>query len=422
MSLFSVTGPVPSGLPSAFRQLARTGVVHVLAEAAARGYGRDGKPWANMGQGAPETGPLPGAPERMCELSFDCDDHEYAPLAGLLETREAVAALYNARYRRGKASQYTAENVLICPGGRAGLARWAAMLDHGKVGYLFPDYTAYEGLLEAVGLSVPRPIDDPRLDDPAQSAAALADAIDAQGLASVLISNPNNPTGRVRSDEELAAWISVARETGTTLALDEFYAHYVFDREEPVSGARYVEDVNEDPVLLFDGLTKNWRYPGFRLSWLVAPKQVIELLASCCAFMGGGTMRPLQRAVVPLLDPAVADQEAKVLRTYYARKQKLMAERLSRIGVRIGPLPRGTFYLWGDLSGLPEGWNTACGFLNRALDQQVIAIPGQAFDLNPEGSHAADIGEWDHHMRFSFGPEWSQLEAGFDRLEAALKG
>ena len=102
-------------------------------------------------------------------------------------------------------------------------------------------------------------------------------------------------------------------------------------------------------------------------------------------------------------------------------KQKLMAERLERLGIRVDPLPRGTFYLWGDLSGLPEGWNTALGFLERALDQQVIAIPGQAFDLNPEGSHAADIGAWDHHMRFSFGPEWSQLEAGFDRLEAALK-
>ena len=27
---------------------------------------------------------------------------------------------------------------------------------------------------------------------------------------------------------------------------------------------RYVDDVNSDPVVIFDGLTKNWRYPGWR--------------------------------------------------------------------------------------------------------------------------------------------------------------
>lgn len=395
-------------------------MVHVLTEAAKRGYGQDGRSWANMGQGAPETGPLPDAPARMTRIEFEHDEHEYAPLAGLPELRAAVADLYNARYRRGCASQYTADNVLICPGGRAGLTRWAGMLDHGRVGYLFPDYTAYEGLLETVGLSTPHPLDEPRLDDPAQSAAALHEQITSQNLASVLISNPNNPTGRVRSDDELAAWVATARQTGTSLAFDEFYAHYVYDRDEPVSAARYVEDVNQDPVLIFDGLTKNWRYPGFRLAWLVAPTSVVELLASSCAFLGGGTMRPLQRAVLPLLDPTVANQEAAVLRRHYAAKQAKMAERLQRLGIVIDPMPRGSFYLWGDVSGMPEGWNTALGFLDHALDHQVIAIPGQAFDLNPEGSHAGAVGAWDHHLRFSFGPEWGQLEAGLDRLEQAV--
>lgn len=373
-----------------------------------------------MGQGAPETGPLPGAPERITHLDFTCEEHEYAPLAGLLELREAVAHLYNQRYRKGLPSQYSADNVLICPGGRAGLTRWAGMLGSGKVGYLFPDYTAYEGLLETVGLSTPQPLDDPLLYDPVRSAQALREEIVDHNLASVLISNPNNPTGRVRSDEELAAWVEVARTTGTTLAFDEFYAHYVYDREQPVSAARYIEDVDRDPVMLFDGLTKNWRYPGFRLSWMVAPKPVVELLAISCAFLGGGTMRPLQRAVLPLLEPAVADAEAAVLRRHYSAKQQKMAERLRRIGVQIEPMPRGSFYLWGNVAGLPEGWNTAMGFLDQALRQQVIAIPGQAFDLNPEGSHAGAVGQWDHHLRFSYGPEWEQLEAGFDRLEAAL--
>lgn len=42
--------------------------------------------------------------------------------------REAVANLYNDNYRKGKASQYTFENVCIVPGGRAGLSRVAAVI------------------------------------------------------------------------------------------------------------------------------------------------------------------------------------------------------------------------------------------------------------------------------------------------------
>jgi aspartate/methionine/tyrosine aminotransferase len=394
--------------------------LHAVSEAIARGFGSDGLPWANMGQGAPETGPLEGAPARIHEFHFDCEQHEYAPLAGIPELREAVAALYNARYRRGMASQYSAANVMISPGGRMALTRWAAVLGSGAVGYFPPDYTAYEGLFEAVGASTPVPVIDPRLADPNASAQALEHAIFTQNLASALISNPNNPTGRVRSDTELEDWVAVARRTGTTLAWDEFYAHYVYDSPGPISAAAYVDDVDRDPVMIFDGLTKNWRYPGLRVSWIVAPKPIIDLMTRCSACLDGGCMWPVQNAVLPLLDPAIADQEAAVLRSFYAGKRDRMKERLVKLGVRPSRGARGSFYLWGDVSSLPRGWNTALDFLDRALDQQVVVIPGQAFDLNPEGSHAQGTGAYDNFVRFSYGPAEASLSAGFDRLDAAL--
>lgn len=373
-----------------------------------------------MGQGAPETGVLEGAPPRINEFHFDCEQHEYAPLAGIPELREAIAALYNSRYRKGMASQYTAANVMVSPGGRLGLTRWAAVLGSGLVGYVPPDYTAYEGLFEAIGAAMPRPMDDPRLWQAESSAEALEQAICDQNLASILISNPNNPTGRVRSEEELQDWVRVARRTGTTLALDEFYAHYVYDGTGPVSGAAYVEDVDRDPVMLFDGLTKNWRYPGLRLSWIVAPTPIIDLMTRCSACLDGGCMWPVQNAVLPLLEPAFADQEAAFLRSFYAGKRERMRQRLLKLGVRLDPAARGSFYHWGDVSDLPEGWNTALGFLDRALDQQVVVIPGQAFDLNPAGTHQSGLGAWDRFLRFSYGPVEASLTAGFDRLEAAL--
>src|SRR3569623_1994552 len=85
----------------AFRTVPRTGVIYVTTEAARLGYRTGAPDWCNLGQGQPETGPLPGAPPRIERVSIDVDDQEYAPVPGIGELRAAIADLYNPLYRRG---------------------------------------------------------------------------------------------------------------------------------------------------------------------------------------------------------------------------------------------------------------------------------------------------------------------------------
>jgi hypothetical protein len=120
--------PVPS-FPM-FHRVMKTGVIYATSRAAKHGFGAPGSedddaddPWANMGQGAPETGPLPNAPARDFTLHIPDAEVEYAPVTGLTELREKVAQYYNHLYRQGKASQYTTDNICIVPGGRAGITR-----------------------------------------------------------------------------------------------------------------------------------------------------------------------------------------------------------------------------------------------------------------------------------------------------------
>ncbi|MFP5287069.1 MAG: aminotransferase class I/II-fold pyridoxal phosphate-dependent enzyme, partial [Thermoanaerobaculia bacterium] len=210
------TPPAPS-TPSntalqAFRAVPRTGVVYVTKEAIARGY-RSGDPeWSNLGQGQPETGPLPGAPPRVAALSIDPADHYYAPVAGVQELREAVAALYNRLYRKGMRSQYTAGNVAISGGGRAALTRAVASLDQVNLGHFLPDYTAYEELLDIFRLVTPIPILLRREQGYAFSAEDLRREVVGRGLSVLLFSNPCNPMGKLVSGGELADWIAVGRE------------------------------------------------------------------------------------------------------------------------------------------------------------------------------------------------------------------
>ena len=170
-----------------------TGVIYVMAEAAKRGYTPHHPDWCNLGQGQPETGPLPGAPPRVGSVSVSIDDLEYAPVNGIPELREAVAELYNALYRRGMKSQYTAENVCICGGGRLSLTRTVAALGSINLGHFLPDYTAYEELLEIFREFTAIPI----LLDPSQGYRIGIEALEREvlgrGLGALLLSNPFEP-------------------------------------------------------------------------------------------------------------------------------------------------------------------------------------------------------------------------------------
>src|SRR4051794_37018275 len=109
----------------AFRPVPRTGVIYVTTEAAKRGFRTSDPDWCNLGQGQPETGDLPSAKKRITAVQIDVRDQEYAPVPGIMELRESIAALYNRLYRKGMPSQYTAENVSVSGGGRASLTRAA---------------------------------------------------------------------------------------------------------------------------------------------------------------------------------------------------------------------------------------------------------------------------------------------------------
>lgn len=406
---------------AAFRTVPKTGVIYVMTEAARRGYTPTHPDWANLGQGAPETGALPGAPDRVEQVQIRTDEHEYAPVDGLPELRDAVAALYNARYRVGKKSQYTRDNVSISPGGRAALTRLVATIGRTNVGHFLPDYTAYEELLGSFGTFDTIPITLSADKQYAFSAAQLRDEILDRGLSAVLLSNPCNPTGRVIHGDRLREWVTTARELGCTLLLDEFYGHYVYVGDQPtVSAAQMVEDVDADPVVIVDGLTKNWRYPGWRVSWTVGPRDVISGVASAGSFLDGGCARPMQKAAVPLLDRAVADAEARALQQHFRHKRQVLLDGLEKLGIMVNTPPQGGFYCWGDLSRLPPPLNTGMGLFRHALEEGVILVPGEFFDINPGQRRPNRPGRFEHFARFSFGPSQDVLERGLAGLARAI--
>ena len=403
---------------AAFRPVPRTGVIYVTVEAQKRGFKMDAPGWCNLGQGQPDTGPLPGAPERMMSIEVHPHDLDYAPVPGVWELREAVADLYNHLFRKGLKSQYSAENVAIAGGGRVAVMRACAAIAPIHLGHFIPDYTAYEELLDVFRRFLPIPL----LLDPKSSYEFTAEELEREilglGLNAILLSNPCNPTGKVVQGEVLAGWCDRARSLGCALLLDEFYSHYIWEGDRKiVSAAQYVEDVERDPIIVFDGLTKNWRYPGFRVSWILGPKRVIEAAASAGSFLDGGGVAPIQRAAIDLVrqEPTLAETDA--LRTEFRKKRDFLIRSLKDIGVTFDLEPEGTFYAWGDLTGLPPSIRSSDDFFRAALDAQVITVPGHFFDVNPGKRRTGRPSRFLNHIRFSFGPPMDALEEAVERLQ-----
>ena len=175
-----------------------------------------------------------------------------------------------------------------------------------------------------------------------------------------------------------------------------------------------------DPVVLFDGLTKNWRYPGWRVTWTVAPAQVIEAVASAGSFLDGGGSRPLQRAAIPLLAEEVVKKETLAINAAFREKRDRMIQRLERMGIRADRAPDGTFYVWGNLSGLPAPLSDGMGFFRAALEKKVITVPGEFFDVNPGKRRSRRASRFRSYSRFSFGAPSAQLEEALVRMQALV--
>jgi len=398
-----------------------------MVNAAQFGY-RSGRPdWCNLGQGQPDVGRIEGAPNRLTWITLEPHDHYYGPAGGIDELREAVADHYNRLYRVGADSRYKKENVSIASGGRLMLSRIFATFDSISVGHKFPDCASYHDLFShhlhrIKSVPVQAGLDESFRLEPARLGKVMA----AQKLRAFLIGNPCNPTGDLIRDADLKAYLVAARRNKCTLVMDESYSHFIYDEDGapgsgPVSSAAYVRNVEKDPVLIVDSLSKNFRYPGWRLSWAVGPSRVIGKLERAASGFDGGPSLPAQRLAIKALDPERADEETTAVRRLFAKKRNVLVDGLESLGIRRGHGPLGTFYVWAELSGLPRPLNDAEAFFKAGLERKVITLPGRFFDVNPGGAHPPmkELKRW---ARFSFGPSEDKITTGLERLREMIEG
>ncbi len=402
-----------------FDETETIGVVWVTNEAEKLGYFNGNSEWSNLGQGEPETGYLEGGSTRINTFQIEESDNRYGPVSGMEELRITIADYYNRLYRKESASKFSYKNISICMGGRLALNRVFSILGTIRLGYKIPEYPAYKEIFKNHSSKI-KPICIPTL--PINNFTIPCDEFEEEitnyQLDAFLMSNPCNPTGHVIKEKELESYLKISRKRKFPLIIDEVYSHFIYENKQPanqsVSAATFIDDVNADQVIIVDALTKSFRYPGWRLAWIVAPENIIEDIDSASSGLDGGPSNPIQRAAIQLFEPKNVDLEMTALRSVFSKKQNLAIKTLEEVGIICSKDANSTFYIWGDISQLPYPINRSDTFFQEALKRKVIVVPGYLFDIRPNLKISKT--KFNNFIRFSFGPEEKNLNMGLTKI------
>jgi alanine-synthesizing transaminase len=201
----------------------------------------------------------------------------------------------------------------------------------------------------------------------------------------ILLITPNNPTGAVYSKRTLERILELARRHELIVFADEIYDKLIFhDAHQHVSVATLATDV---PIVTFNGLSKAYLVPGWRIGWAIAtgPRPVLHpymeavhrlLRARLCA------PHPFQHAVKPALE-GPQDHIQEVVRKLRRRAELTEQWAKKTPHVKLTP-PKGAFYAYPSLD-IPEDDLT---FVKELLkEKHVLVVHGSGFGQKPGTKH-----------------------------------
>lgn len=297
----------------------------------------------------------------------------YAMVSGMHSLRQAVAERVQAR----TGVPTGVDNVLITPGGQAGLfATHAATCDAGdRALYVEPFYATYPPTLRAQGLeavSVPtrsRHRFQPQREDLEECAK------DARSL---LINSPNNPSGAIYSQETMNMIADVCKSHDLWLISDEVYDTQIWSSKH--ISPRSLPGMQER-TLVIGSMSKSHAMTGSRIGWVIGPENIIAHLIDFASNTTFGVAGFIQEAALFALGLGVKFEEK--IAAPYARRRKITLETLKEFPHVKAIDPEGGMYVMldiraTDLSGVE--------FANQLLDEHHIAVmPGESFGQSAAG-------------------------------------
>ncbi|TQL98053.1 L-aspartate aminotransferase [Actinoallomurus bryophytorum] len=351
----------------------------LAVDAKAKALKAAGRPVIGFGAGEPDFPTPDYIVEAAVEACRTPRFHKYTPAGGLPELRAAVAE----KTLRDSGFEAEASQVLITNGGKQAVYEgFAALLDPGdEVLVPTPYWTTYP---ESIKLAGGVPVDV--VADETTGYLVTVDQLEAartDRTKVLLFVSPSNPTGAVYSREQVAEIGRWAAEHGLWVVTDEIYEHLVYGDAEFSSMPVVVPEL-ADRTLILNGVAKTYAMTGWRVGWMIGPKDVVKAAANLQSHATSNVANVSQAAALA----AVSGDLSAVarMREAFDRRRQTMVRLLNDIPGVLCPEPEGAFYAYPSVKELlgkeirGKRPQTSVELAALILEEAEVAlVPGEAF-------------------------------------------
>lgn len=270
-----------------------------------------------------------------------------------------------------------------------------------EVVYPDPGFPIYESAIRWAGATpVPLPLLEER--DFAFDLEDLASRL-GERTRLVILNSPQNPTGGALSPEEIAGAAALLAGSGAWVLSDEIYSQMLYDGEFASVGSH---GGLLERTILVDGLSKTYAMTGWRCGFAAVPEALVDPLVRF--FVNSTSCVPpfIQLAAVAALT-GPQDQPLAMMDEFRARRELVVAGLNDLPGVSCRT-PRGTFYAFPNVSGVPIA---ADDLADRLLEEAGVAVlAGSAF-----GRFGTE------NLRISYASSRENLSRALERMRGFLE-
>ena len=355
----------------------------------------------NLSQGFPDF----SAPEdikRKAMEAIDADVNQYAITWGAKDFRDAIAR--KTQGYLGIEIDPEREITVTCGSTEGMIAAMMATVDPGEEVIVFEPF--YENYAPDAILSdaQPRyvPLRAPEWNFDRDELRATFN----KRTKAIIVCNPNNPTGKVFSRDEMEFIAGLCQEYDALCFTDEIYEHILYPRDgadiKHISMAQ-LGGMKERTVVV-NSMSKTYSVTGWRVGYCIAPPEITGAIRKVHDFLTVGAAAPLQAAGAYALS-LPQEYYDTMQREYQARRDMLLPV-LENSGFKTF-VPDGAYYIMTDISRF--GFSDDVEFTRHLIrDVGVACVPGSSFYNKP-----ADGAQ---QVRFCFCKKDETLNRAAERL------
>jgi len=330
----------------------------------------------NLSQGFPDFSAPPDIKQKAME-AIDADVNQYAITWGAKDFRDAIAR--KTQSYLGIEIDPEREITVTCGSTEGMIAAMMATVDPGEEVIVFEPF--YENYAPDAILSDAQPRYVPlRAPDWNFDRDELKATFNKRTKA-IIVCNPNNPTGKVFTRDEMEFIAGLCQEYDALCFTDEIYEHILYPRDG--ADIRHISmaqlDGMKERTVVVNSMSKTYSVTGWRVGYCIAPPEITGAIRKVHDFLTVGAAAPLQAAGAYAL--SLPQEYYDTLQREYQARRDLLLPVLEDSGFKTF-VPDGAYYIMTDISRF--GFSDDVEFTRHLIrDVGVACVPGSSFYSNP---------------------------------------